>query len=1151
MRPQLSPTERIALEAGTVGFEGELFSGRPDWRRLLGREFPELSVEERAFLEGPCETLCRMIEDFEITHHHADLPPELWEFLKRERFFGMIIPREFGGLGFSAQAHALVLQKIASISPTVSSTVAVPNSLGPAELLLHYGTEEQKRHWLPRLACGEEIPCFALTGPQAGSDATSIPDYGVVCRRVVDGREQLGIRLTFDKRYITLAPVATVIGLAFRLYDPERLLGGEEDLGITLALVPRATPGVEIGRRHFPLNIPFQNGPIRGRDVFVPLEAIIGGPRMAGHGWRMLIECLSVGRAISLPSSTAGAMKMAAAAVGAYARIRKQFGLPIGRFEGVQEALARIAGNAYVAAAVSRMTAAVVDLGEKPAVPSAIAKYHVTEMGRQTSADAMDVAGGKGIVLGPRNFLGRGWQVVPITITVEGANILTRSMMIFGQGAIRCHPFVLEEMRALEIADREERLRTFDRLLFGHIGFALSNAARALLLGLGGARLKRWPGERGLRRLVGQLDRMSAALALVADTAMLVLGGRLKQKESLSARLGDVLSELYLAAAVLKRHHDEGSPAADRPLVLYALARGLHRMQEALDGFLRNFRPRPLAWLLRLLVFPLGRRLRPPSDRLAQRVANLLLSPSETRDRLIAGAFLTPAPNNPGGRIHAMLPEVIAAEPVERKLQKALKSGEIRALDPERQLAEAVAKGPAQRGRRQAARARAAAWSRRRSRSTTSTPPISNRHGAGASDSGFARPPPERQNGLRRDPPTGGRPHQSLRSLASLLRPLVRTGPRRGSCGAEDGCALLAPPRRGRAEGTGCLPLKAPAHRGAPRLAGIPLRAAAPVGPTSGAHPRRKAAGSTQPAGSRSPEAEHPEATCEAQGRPLRGPARVPGPVASSAASRPASRRKNRDGPDRHPHLRDAMAPCGRQRQGSARARRLGRGGPHHSSAAADGTDRVGKAEATTPPSRRSAPASVAKPAEDVVEVGLRLVAAEAGFLGLRPHRGPTAVALGEGLEAPAAGLGEALPVLHHDREHLAPALGHRPALPRDLEEIEDQHRAIREAAAAIAFERLGVGIDVVQTAEGLVQRMPGLEQQALHVVPGPVALGIGQGLGRGAGGECARREGQGEHEGMGARLDAHLRPPLRVSCEVASTRCVSSLAAVLYRVNT
>ncbi len=693
IRPQLSPTERIALEAGTVGFEGELFSGKPDWRRLLDTEFPGLTVEEKAFLEGPCEALCRMIEDFEITHHHADLTPEIWTFLKSERFFGMIIPKRYGGLGFSAQAHSAVLQKIASISPTVSSTVAVPNSLGPAELLLHYGTEEQKNHYLPRLAVGEEIPCFALTGPYAGSDATSIPDYGIVCKRVVDGREQLGIRLTFDKRYITLAPVATIIGLAFRLYDPERLLGGEEDLGITLALVPRNAPGVEIGRRHFPLNIPFQNGPIRGKDVFVPLDAIIGGPKMAGHGWRMLIECLSVGRAISLPSSTTGAIKMAAAAVGAYARIRKQFGLPIGRFEGVQEALGRIAGHAYSAAAISRMTAAAVDLGEKPSVPSAIAKYHVTEMGREVSAAAMDVAGGKGIVLGPRNFLGRGWQVVPITITVEGANILTRSMMIFGQGAIRCHPFVLKEMQALELEDRGERLEQFDRLLFAHVGFALSNAARALLLGLGGTLLIGLRRGRALGRFIAQLERMSAALALCADTAMLVLGGRLKQKESLSARLGDVLSELYIASAVLKRHHDEGYPAADRPLVQYALAGSLHRMQQALDGFLANFRPRPLAWLLRLLVFPIGRRLRPPSDRLVQRVANLLLSPSEARDRLIEGAFLTPSANNPGGRIHAMLGEVIAGEPVERKLQKAIKSGEITALDAQAQLAEAVTKG--------------------------------------------------------------------------------------------------------------------------------------------------------------------------------------------------------------------------------------------------------------------------------------------------------------------------------------------------------------------------------------------------------------------------------------------------------------------------
>ncbi|MGC1550870.1 MAG: acyl-CoA dehydrogenase, partial [Rhodanobacter sp.] len=464
--PKLSDTEQTALEAGTVGFEGELFSGKPDWSQLLKQPKPMLSVEEQAFLDGPVEELCGMIDDWQITHELADLPPDIWAYIKKHKFFGMIIPKQYGGLQFSALAHSAVLQKLSTMSATVASTVAVPNSLGPAELLLHYGSDEQKNFYLPRLAVGEEIPCFALTGPYAGSDATSIPDYGIVCKQMVDGVETLGIKLTFDKRYITLAPVATVIGLAFRMYDPEHLLGDKDDLGITLALLPRSTPGLEVGRRHFPLNIPFQNGPVHGKNVFAPLSTLIGGPHMAGHGWRMLVECLSVGRAISLPSNATGAMRGSAAATGAYARMRKQFGLAIARFEGVEEALGRIGGLTYATTALSRATAAAVDRGEKPAVPSAIAKYHATEWARQIASDTMDVHGGKAVQLGPKNYAGRGWSSVPIAITVEGANIMTRSLMIFGQGAIRCHPYVLKEMQALSIADYGDRLKTFDRALF-------------------------------------------------------------------------------------------------------------------------------------------------------------------------------------------------------------------------------------------------------------------------------------------------------------------------------------------------------------------------------------------------------------------------------------------------------------------------------------------------------------------------------------------------------------------------------------------------------------------------------------------------------------------------------------------------------------
>ena len=691
--PKLSETEQTALEAGTVGFEGELFSGKPNWHELLRQPKPELSVEEKAFLDGPVEELCSMIDDWQITHELADLPPNVWEFIKKNKFFGMIIPKRYNGLEFSALAHSAVLQKLASMSATVSSTVAVPNSLGPAELLLHYGSEEQKNHYLPRLAVGEEIPCFALTGPYAGSDATSIPDFGIVCKQTVDGVETLGIKLTFDKRYITLAPIATVIGLAFRMYDPEKLLGDKEDLGITLALLPRSTPGLQIGRRHFPLNVPFQNGPVHGKDMFVPLSTLIGGPHMAGHGWRMLVECLSVGRAISLPSSATGGVRAAVASVGSYARMRKQFGLAIARFEGVEEALARIGGLTYATAALSRATAAAVDRGEKPAVPSAIAKYHATEWGRQIAGDAMDVLGGKAVQLGPKNYAGRAWQGVPIAITVEGANIMTRSLMIFGQGAIRCHPYVLKEMQTLSITDRGEQLRTFDRLLFSHLGFGVSNAVRSFVLGLTGSLLGESAGDAYTRRYYRKLDRYSAALALCSDVFMGVLGGKLKFKEKLSARLGDVLSYLYIASAMLKRYEDTGRPEADRPLLAWAFHQCVWNMQMALDGAIRNLPVRPVSWLLRFLVFPFGRREVPPSDRLGRRVAALITAPSEARDRLLEWVYLTPTANNTMGRMHALLPEVILAEPVDRKFAKAQKSGQFKAHDYLEQLAEAEQAG--------------------------------------------------------------------------------------------------------------------------------------------------------------------------------------------------------------------------------------------------------------------------------------------------------------------------------------------------------------------------------------------------------------------------------------------------------------------------
>jgi acyl-CoA dehydrogenase len=693
MVPQISETEQVALEAGTVGFEGELFTGQPRWQRLIKKPLHDLTVEEQAFLDGPVEALCDMTDEWEVSHYRADLPETVWDHLKKNKFFGMIIPKSYGGLEFSAVAHRAVLEKVAGVSSTLGSVIAVPNSLGPAELLLHYGTKEQKDHYLPRLADGREIPCFGLTSTTAGSDATSIADYGVVCKGQWNGKETLGIRLNFEKRYITLAPVATVVGLAFRLYDPDSLLGETEDIGITLALLPRDTKGMEIGRRHFPLNNPFPNGPIVGKDVFIPLDYLLGGTEYAGQGWRMLVESLSVGRAISLPSSATGGAKTAALATGAYARIRKQFNMPIGRFEGVEEALARIGGYTYAMSALSRQTASAVDDGEKPSVPGAIAKYWATEMSREVIKDAMDVHGGKGIILGPKNYLGRGWQGAPIWITVEGANILTRSMMIFGQGAIRCHPYVLKELEALQIEDEDERLKTFDRLLFGHVGHSVSCAVRSMVLGISSGRFAAVPGDRKTRKYYRKLSRYSASFAVLADIAMLTYGGKLKQKEKISARLGDALSQLYICSAMLRRFEQEGRPAADQPIMAWAFHDAICKTQNALAGVIDNY---PFAWVrpfLRLLVFPIGKSERTPNDRLGHKVAALLLSPSETRDRLTRGVYKSDRSGFPVGVMETLLPKVIAAEPVERQLLKALRAGQISGFTYEEHVEQAREKG--------------------------------------------------------------------------------------------------------------------------------------------------------------------------------------------------------------------------------------------------------------------------------------------------------------------------------------------------------------------------------------------------------------------------------------------------------------------------
>ena len=692
--PSMSQTEKEALEAGTVWWDGELFTGAPRWDKLLAARPPQLSARESAFLAGPCEELCRMLDEWNITHERGDLPPQVWEFLKTRGFFAMIIPKRYGGLEFSAYAHSCVLAKISSRSPTASSTVAVPNSLGPAELLNHYGTEEQKDYYLPRLARGEEVPCFALTGPRAGSDAASIPDTGIVCRGPWQGGEVLGLKLNFSKRYITLAPVATVIGLAFRMFDPERLLGGKTDIGITCALIPRNTPGVSIGRRHFPLNVPFQNGPIQGKDVFVPLDCIIGGAAMAGAGWRMLVEQLSVGRCISLPSNTTGASKAAVLATGAYARIRTQFNLPVGRFEGVEAVIARMVGLTYTMDAARSVTAGAIDGGEKPSVPSAMLKYHVTEMGRQVANDAMDVHGGKGICLGPKNYLGRGYQIVPVAITVEGANLLTRNLIIFGQGAVRCHPFVLREMNAARNPDRSAGIEEFDRALFGHIGFTISNAVRSFIMALTHARFTRAPVHGPTARYYQHVVRFSASFAFAVDVAMLSLGGYLKKKEALSARLGDVLSCLYLASMVLKHHENQGRQQEDLPVVEWACRHLLYYAQEQLHGLLRNFPNRSLAALMRVLIFPRGRIYSAPGDRLGRTVAALVTNPTQARERLGEFTYRTLEPSNPFGLLQEALLLAVQLEPLEKRIRvDGVKTGKITALDLPGRIQQALAAG--------------------------------------------------------------------------------------------------------------------------------------------------------------------------------------------------------------------------------------------------------------------------------------------------------------------------------------------------------------------------------------------------------------------------------------------------------------------------
>lgn len=674
--PQMSETERIALEAGTVWWDGDLFRGNPDWKKLLDIPAPRLTASEQSFLDHEVDEACRLVDDWNVTHERCDLPPEAWRYLKEKGFFGMIIPRRYGGLEFSAYAHSQVITKLSTRSSALAVTVMVPNSLGPAELLLHYGTEEQKEHFLPRLARGQEIPAFALTSPWAGSDAASIPDVGIVCKGTYRGREVIGMRVTWDKRYITLAPVCTLLGLAFRLYDPDGLLGGKKDVGITCALVPYDHPGVDTGRRHFPLNAMFMNGPTRGTDVFMPLDFIIGGPKMAGQGWRMLMECLAAGRSISLPGSNTGMAKITARTVGAYARVRNQFNMAIGRFEGIEEPLTRIGAYTYLMDAARRMTAAAIDLGQKPSVVSAIVKYHITERARQVVNDGMDIIGGKGICLGPSNVLGRAYQQVPVGITVEGANILTRSLIIFGQGAIRCHPYVLAEARSVQNPDPKRGLAEFDAALFAHIAYTLKNGLRALWYGLTGSRTVPVPDVAPeARRYYQQLTRFSAAFAYIADISMFVMGGDLKRREKLSARMADILSQMYLMSATLKRFEDEGRQAADLPLMNWAIWDSMYKTQQAFEGVIANYPNRFFAWWLRKIIFPFGHPYVVPSDRVGHEVARTLISPCPARERLTADCHLPATPDEPVGALELALNATMEAEPIETRIREAQKKG--------------------------------------------------------------------------------------------------------------------------------------------------------------------------------------------------------------------------------------------------------------------------------------------------------------------------------------------------------------------------------------------------------------------------------------------------------------------------------------------
>ena len=691
--PKVSDTEAQALDAGTIGFDAELFSGRPDWSKLAAVPGIILTPEEKAFLDGPTDDLCRMIDDWQIRHNDKEIPETIWDFVKKHGFLGMLISKDHGGLGFSAQAQSLILGKIASRSPDVCTIVMVPNSLGPGELIEKYGTDEQKHYYLPRLAKGLEVPCFSLTGPTSGSDAATMRDIGTVVRQQWKGQDTLGIKLSWDKRYITLGPKATLVGLAFQLFDPQNLLGRGDSLGITVALIPADHPGVNIGRRHLPSGAAFPNGPNWGNDVFIPMDWLIGGEKMAGHGWRMLMECLAAGRAISLPSSAAAGAKSMLRFSTAYGRIRRQFGLPVARMEGLEEPLARLVESAYVNEAGRAVTAAMVSRGEKPSVISAIMKYQSTERMRRAVNDAMDLHGGRGICDGPTNYLQSAYQMVPVGITVEGANILTRSLITFAQGALRSHPYLYKEIQACQDADAVKGLAAFEQAFLGHIAFSFSNGFGAFFHNVTGGRFGHAPQPAVVTgEWYRQLWRASRSFAFVADLTVAMLGGGLKTRQKITGRMADALSELYLLSCTLKRYEDDGKPANDRHFVELAARNGLYRFQEAMAGTIDNFPVAWVRWLMRGVVFPLGKTYKPASDRLGSTCVRLAIEPGEVRDRLTRYIFVSKDPKDPTGLLEFTLEKVVAAEEAEKKLERAIRQGTVRRFHGLDWIGEAVSK---------------------------------------------------------------------------------------------------------------------------------------------------------------------------------------------------------------------------------------------------------------------------------------------------------------------------------------------------------------------------------------------------------------------------------------------------------------------------